>query len=70
LLLKWRYDGLALVHYGFVLKNLDQDFENAVIYLREGIDSDEPGTQDGRFYLTLGDSLQRLGRREEAQEVC
>jgi aspartate beta-hydroxylase len=66
---EWRYDGFALVHYGFVLKNLDQDYESAVIYLREGIESNEPGTQDGRFYFNLGDALQRLGRKEEALEV-
>lgn len=66
---QWRYNGFALVHYGFVLKNLDQDYENAVLYLREGIETNEEGTQDGRFYFNLGDALQRLGRNEEAQEV-
>jgi aspartate beta-hydroxylase len=52
-----------------VLKNLDQDYENAVLYLQEGIDTNETGTQDGRFYFNLGDALQRLGRNEEAQKV-
>lgn len=66
---QWRYNGFALVHYGFVLKNLDQDYENAVLYLREGIETNEEGTQDGRFYFNLGDALQRLGRNEEAQKV-
>lgn len=66
---EWRNNGFALVHYGFVLKNLDQDYENAVLYLREGIDTKEEGTQDGRFYFNLGDALQRLGRQEEAIEV-
>lgn len=68
-LLRWRYNGFALVHYGFVLKNLDQDFENAVLYIQEGIDTNETGTQDGRFYFNLGDALQRLGRNDEAQKV-
>lgn len=68
-LIRWRYNGFALVHYGFVLKNLDQDYENAVLYLQEGIDTNEPGTKDGRFYFNLGDALQRLGRNEEALEV-
>lgn len=54
---------------GFILKNLDQDYENAVLYLREGIDTEEEGTQDGRFYFNLGDALQRLGRNDEAKEV-
>lgn len=69
ILIRWRYNGFALVHYGFVIKNLEQDYENAVIYLREGIETNEPGTQDGRFYFNLGDALQRLGRNEEASEV-
>lgn len=69
ILLRWRYNGFALVHYGFVLKNLDLDYENAVTYLKEGIDTNEAGTQDGRFYFNLGDALQRLGRNDEAQEV-
>lgn len=69
ILIRWRYNGFALVHYGFVLKNLDQDYENAVLYLQEGIDTNETGTQDGRFYFNLGDALQRLGRNEEAQKV-
>lgn len=69
-LTRWRYNGFALVHYGFVLKNLDQDYENAAIYIQEGIDTNEPGTQDGRFYFNLGDALQRLGRNDEARAVC
>lgn len=68
-LLSWRYDGLALVHYGFVLKNLDNNLKEAVNFLQEGIDSNEDGTQDGRFYLALGDSLMRLKRNKEAIAV-
>lgn len=69
ILMRWRYDGFALVHYGFVLKNLDNAYEDAALYLREGIDTEEPGTQDGRFFFHLGDALQRIGRNEEAREV-
>lgn len=68
-LLRWRHDGYAAVHYGFVLKNLDQNMEGAVQFLREGIASQADGTQDGRFYFNLGDALQRLGRQTEAMEV-
>lgn len=68
-LLRWRYDGFALVHYGFILKNLDLEYEEAILYLQEGIDSNEPGTQDSRFYFHLGDALQRLGRDGEARKV-
>lgn len=69
ILRRWPQDGFALVHYGFVLKQLDQDYHNASLYLRKGIDTKEPGTQDGRFYFQLGDSLQRLGKQTEAIEV-
>lgn len=66
---RWRNDGFAAVHYGFVLKNFDNNLEHAVIFLRQGIDSGENGTGDGRFYFNLGDALIRLGRHNEAKEV-
>lgn len=69
ILARWPDDGFALVHYGFVLKNLDQNLKLAVEYLRRGIDSQAPGTQDGRFYFNLGEGLQRLGRTKEAREI-
>lgn len=68
-LLRWTDNGFAAAHYGLVLKNLDKDFKNAVIYLQQGIESNEPGTDDGRFYFNLGDALIRLGRKEEAAKV-
>lgn len=68
-LLKWRNNGFALVHYGFVLKNFDKNFEDAIIYLREGINSGDEGTQDGKFFFHLGDALTKLGRNDEAMEV-
>lgn len=68
-LLRWRANGFAAVHYGFVLKILDKDLEKAVIFLREGIESGETGTSDGRFYFNLGDALNRLGRSTEAAAV-
>uniref|UniRef100_A0A182PNF1 Aspartyl/asparaginy/proline hydroxylase domain-containing protein n=1 Tax=Anopheles epiroticus TaxID=199890 RepID=A0A182PNF1_9DIPT len=66
---RWIEDGFALVHYGFVLKTLDQNMELAAQYLQEGIETGQPGTQDGRFYFQLGDALQRLGRNSEALDV-
>ncbi|XP_049295812.1 uncharacterized protein LOC125770365 [Anopheles funestus] len=68
-LLRWIDDGFALVHYGFILKTLDQNMELAAQYLQEGIETEHPGTQDGRFYFQLGDALQRLGRNREALDV-
>ncbi|XP_031625720.1 aspartyl/asparaginyl beta-hydroxylase isoform X11 [Contarinia nasturtii] len=66
---RWRDDGFAAVHYGFVLKNLDHNLEHAVIFLRQGIESGANGTSDGRFYFNLGDALIRLGRQDEAKEI-
>lgn len=66
---RWRDDGFAAVHYGFVLKNLDNDLETAIIFLRQGIESGANGTSDGRFYFNLGDALIRLGRSDEAEIV-
>lgn len=68
-LVKWPSNGVALVHFGFVLKQLDNNLELAVQYLKKGIDTNEKGTQNGLFYLTLGDSLNKLERSKEAQEV-
>lgn len=31
------------------------------VSLQEGLESGEPGTDDGRFYFHLGDALQRVG---------
>lgn len=39
------------------------------MFLRQGIDSGADGTNDGRFYFTLGDALIRLGRMDEANKV-
>ncbi|KAM5315093.1 aspartyl/asparaginyl beta-hydroxylase [Glossophaga mutica] len=56
-------DGFAKVHYGFILKAQNKIAES-IPYLKEGIESGEPGTDDGRFYFHLGDALQRVGSKE------
>lgn len=66
---KWPQDGYALVHYGFVLKQLDHDYHNGSLYLRKGIESQAKGTQDGRFYFQLGEAYQRMGKQNEALEI-
>lgn len=53
-------NGFAKVHYGFILKSDNQILES-IPYLKEGLESGEPGTDDGRFYFHLGDALQRVG---------
>lgn len=75
---RWPDSGLALVHMGFVLKATagklkEEDrlkqLEVAADYLKRGIATGEEGTIDGRFFFTLGDTLVRLGHREEAEQV-
>ncbi|XP_078072349.1 aspartyl/asparaginyl beta-hydroxylase isoform X5 [Mustelus asterias] len=56
-------DGFAKVHYGFILKARNQIAES-IPYLKEGLLSGDPGTDDGRFYFHLGDALQRVGDQE------
>ncbi|XP_074997887.1 aspartyl/asparaginyl beta-hydroxylase isoform X2 [Calonectris borealis] len=56
-------DGFAKVHYGFILK-AENKIAESIPYLKEGLESGEPGTNDGRFYFHLGDALQRMGDKE------
>uniref|UniRef100_A0A665VGQ9 Uncharacterized protein n=1 Tax=Echeneis naucrates TaxID=173247 RepID=A0A665VGQ9_ECHNA len=53
-------NGFAKVHYGFILKS-ENKIAESIPYLKEGLESGEPGTDDGRFYFHLGDALQRVG---------
>ncbi|XP_061613447.1 aspartyl/asparaginyl beta-hydroxylase isoform X3 [Phyllopteryx taeniolatus] len=53
-------DGFAKVHYGFILKS-ENKIAESIPFLKEGLESGEPGTDDGRFYFHLGDALQRVG---------
>lgn len=33
-------------------------------FCKEGLESGDPGTDDGRFYFHLGDALQRMGDKD------
>jgi aspartate beta-hydroxylase len=66
---KYPNDGFALVHYGFILKTVDNNLHESISYLERGISTRAPGVIDGRFYFHLGDALARLGRTEEAMKV-
>lgn len=37
--------------------------------LQEGLESGDPGTDDGRFYFHLGDAMQRVGNKEVAFDL-
>ncbi|KAK2527996.1 Asph [Columba guinea] len=56
-------DGFAKVHYGFILK-AENKIAESIPYLKEGLESGNPGTDDGRFYFHLGDALQRMGDKD------
>lgn len=58
-------NGFAKVHYGFILKTERNDLDGGIKYMSEGIATKEPGVTDGRFYLHLGDALQRTGQNDE-----
>ncbi|KAF7706218.1 hypothetical protein HF521_019472 [Silurus meridionalis] len=60
-------DGFAKVHYGFILKS-ENKIAESIPYLKEGLESKAPGTDDGRFYFHLGDALQRVGDQKQAYE--
>ncbi|XP_076349788.1 aspartyl/asparaginyl beta-hydroxylase-like [Tachypleus tridentatus] len=62
-------NGYAKVHYGFILKTEDNNYEDGIKFLREGIGTREPGVIDGRFFFHLGDALSRVGKKDEAMEV-
>ncbi|XP_050025800.1 aspartyl/asparaginyl beta-hydroxylase-like isoform X1 [Dermacentor andersoni] len=62
-------NGFAKVHYGFILKTERNDLDGGIKYMSEGIATKEPGVTDGRFYLHLGDALQRTGQNDEALKV-
>ncbi|GJQ67496.1 hypothetical protein Trydic_g5136 [Trypoxylus dichotomus] len=69
ILSKFPNDGFALVHYGFILKTVDNNLSEAIDHMRKGIESRDPGVIDGRFYFHLGDALARLGKNNEAMKV-
>uniref|UniRef100_A0A8D0GXI3 Uncharacterized protein n=1 Tax=Sphenodon punctatus TaxID=8508 RepID=A0A8D0GXI3_SPHPU len=56
-------DGFAKVHYGFILK-AENKIAESIPFLKEGLETGDPGTDDGRFYFHLGDAMQRIGDKE------
>ncbi|XP_043221506.1 aspartyl/asparaginyl beta-hydroxylase-like isoform X5 [Amphibalanus amphitrite] len=64
----WPDNGYAKVHLGFIRRQ-EGNHSAAVTLMQAGIDSDEPGVHDKRFYYALGDSYDRTGRRDLALKV-
>ncbi|KAK1173879.1 aspartyl/asparaginyl beta-hydroxylase-like isoform X1, partial [Acipenser oxyrinchus oxyrinchus] len=56
-------DGFAKVHYSFILKSEDMITES-IPYLKDRLESGDPGTDEGRFDFHLGDALQRVGDKD------
>ncbi|XP_022223275.2 aspartyl/asparaginyl beta-hydroxylase isoform X9 [Drosophila obscura] len=65
----WPADPVAQLHYGLALKQLHGDYDQALPYLQNAIESKAEGTQEAYFYLALGETLQRMSRQPEAVEV-
>ena len=55
-------DGFALVHLGFIVKVVDNNPLEGIPLLQAGIDSDEPGTNEGKFFFHLGDGYRRTNQ--------
>ncbi|XP_052764999.1 aspartyl/asparaginyl beta-hydroxylase-like isoform X1 [Mya arenaria] len=62
-------DGFALVHLGFIMKTADLNYTEAIPILQRGIESKQPGTQDGRFFYHLGDAYSRVDNVEMARKI-
>ena len=59
-------NGFAQVHLGFILNSKSQ-YHQAIPLLSAGINSQQAGTDDAKFYLHLGDALTRVGKKSEVR---
>lgn len=66
---RWPQDPVAQLHYGLALMKLNGNYAQALPYLQRAIDSQAEGTQEPYFYISLGETLQRLGRHKKAFQV-
>ncbi|XP_017079047.1 aspartyl/asparaginyl beta-hydroxylase isoform X2 [Drosophila eugracilis] len=65
----WPDNAVAQLHYGLALRQLHGDYNKALPYLKYAVESQEEGTQEAFFYLSLGETLQRLSKNSESLEV-
>ena len=61
-------DGFSQVHLGFIYKVIDNNPLEGIPLLQSGIDSNEPGTNEGKFFFHLGDGYQRLNETEKVRK--
>ena len=62
-------DGFSQVHLGFIYKVIDNNPLEGIPLLQAGIDSNEPGTNEGKFFFHLGDGYQRLNETEKVGKM-
>lgn len=62
-------NAVALVHYGFILKQYDKNLNESIDYLKRGINTLNKEVMDGRFFYHLGDALQRINQTNEVNTV-
>ncbi|KQS62473.1 uncharacterized protein Dere_GG20567, isoform C [Drosophila erecta] len=65
----WPTNAVAQLHYGLALRQFHADYAKALPYLKYAVESQEEGTQEAFFYLSLGETMQRLSMKSEALEV-
>ncbi|CAG0883536.1 unnamed protein product [Darwinula stevensoni] len=65
----WPEDGFAKVHLGFIYKVIIHNYAKGAELMEEGINTNEEGTHDGRFYYHLGDAYIRLKKQAQADAI-
>ncbi|KAK7489617.1 hypothetical protein BaRGS_00019012, partial [Batillaria attramentaria] len=63
------HDGHAMAELGMIYGLVDLNPAKAIPLLKAGLDSDQKGTQDARFYAALCSCLRKQGRTDEARKV-
>lgn len=66
---RWSSDPVAQLHYGLALMKLNANYAKALPYLQRAVDSQAEGTQEPFFYMSLGETLLRLGQHKQAFQV-
>lgn len=57
-------NGIANANIGYILKTLER-YDEAIPYLKAGINSGDEDTNQGKFYVFLGEAYTKSGRQDE-----